>query len=126
MDVLIVDENLLWSAKLRSTVAQMGGTAVVLEQPGQSVPTADLAVIRLDSARFPAEEWVPKLLTMGCRVLGHVGHKEKERTEMGRRLGCHLVVSHSTLSHKTVDTLTQALRSGIPTGESVAHQPREC
>ena len=62
--------------------------------------TRDAAIVNLGSSTLKPEHLVPQLNRAGIKVIGHAGHKEKELHEIGRDLGCHLLVTNSELTHK--------------------------
>ncbi|MHB8635717.1 MAG: hypothetical protein ACYC96_04505 [Fimbriimonadaceae bacterium] len=100
MRILVVEKNLMWSARLANSIRHLGHEAVVVE----TLPAElgfDVAIVNLadgDSA-------VGALQASGIKVIAHAGHKEKERLEVGRVAGCDLVVTNSELTYKLQDLL---------------------
>ncbi len=98
MRVLIFEDNLMWSARLRGSVQALGHEAVVIDKPAAGLPEGELAIVNLGSDRLPAADLVPRLKAAGVHVVGHAGHKEKPLTQLGNELGCDQVVSNSTIT----------------------------
>lgn len=109
MTILIFEENLIWSARLRSGVAALGYTPIVVSRAEVPIPDADAAILNLGSQVFDASALAPELQSRGMKVVAHAGHKESERLEIGRQAGCDLIVSNGTLTHKLGETLAQVL-----------------
>lgn len=98
MRVLIYEDNLMWSARLRGSVQALGHEAVVVDKMPESLPAGEVAIVNLGSDRLPATELVPRLKAAGVHVVGHAGHKERPLTQLGNDLGCDQVVSNSTIT----------------------------
>lgn len=107
MRVLILDENLVWNARLKLGVESLGHEAVVLYAPG-GLPAAEVAIVNLGSRAFPPDEWIPRLRSVGVRVVAHAGHKEKPLLAQGKEAGADLIVTNGELTHKLSDILARA------------------
>ena len=97
--VLIVEDNLMWSARLIRTITTLGHDAIVvtnLDQPQD----ADAAIVNLGAKTLAPETVVPKLRARGIHVIGHAGHKEKELHELGAEIGCDTLATNSELTFK--------------------------
>jgi len=103
-----LDENLVWSERLRLGAVALGHECVVLHGPG-SAPTAEIAIVNLGSQAFPAAEWIPRLREGGAKVVAHAGHKERTLLDQGRSSGADLTVTNSELTHKLGDILERAM-----------------
>src|SRR5579862_2091924 len=100
MRVLILERNLIWSARLSNSIKLGGHEAVV----ASSLPAElgfDVAIVNLADGDPP----VAALQAAGVKVVAHAGHKEKERLEVGKVAGCDLVVTNSELTYKLPEIL---------------------
>lgn len=104
MRVLILEDNLMWGARLAQTVRGLGHEAVLLDKPLADWE-GDVAIVNLGSDRLRADELVPALHAAGVYVIGHAGHKERPLLQFGRESGCDQVVSNSTLTFKLDELL---------------------
>lgn len=100
MNVLILEENLMWSSRLKSGVTGLGHNATVVSSPLESFPLPDVAIVNLGSRAFAATEWIPKLQSLGSKVIAHAGHKEKPLLLVGTDSGADVVVTNSELTNK--------------------------
>ncbi|MBS1707378.1 MAG: hypothetical protein JSS65_01510 [Armatimonadetes bacterium] len=98
MRVLIFEDNLMWSVRLRASVVALGHEAQVIDRVEAELPVGDLAIVNLGSDKLPAAELVPRLKAEGVHVVGHAGHKEKPLAQLGNELGCDQVVSNSVIT----------------------------
>lgn len=111
MTVLIFEDNLMWSARLRQNAAGLGHTAVVLDQLPETIPAGDVAIVNLSTSRLPVDELLARLQKESLFVIGHAGHKEMGLLDMGREKGCHRVVTNSELTNKLAAILEAAAKS---------------
>ena len=100
MTVLVFEDNLMWSARLKRSLESLGHEAVVLTALPEPLPAAEAAIVNLGSERMPVEAVQAALRGRGVRVIGHAGHKEKGLLDRGREAGCDAVVSNSTLTFR--------------------------
>lgn len=115
MRVLVLEDNLMWSARLRQSLMGLGHEVVMLDRIPEELPQADVAILNLGSDKLWSAELVSALKDQGAHVVGHAGHKEKQLLAAGREEGCDQVVSNSTLTFKLADVLDQAGISTRPT-----------
>lgn len=111
MRVLIFEDNLMWSARLRQSLAGLGHEPILVERLPQdlrSLPQAEAAILNLGSETLWSGELVNALKANGTWVVGHAGHKESGKLAAGREEGCDAVVSNSTLTWKLGDVLAAA------------------
>ncbi|MDQ2985484.1 MAG: hypothetical protein M3R13_02025, partial [Armatimonadota bacterium] len=94
MKVLILEDNLLWSSRLKQTLTAFGHEPVVGSVPAD----CDVAILAL--GRPSMAEDVAALKQLGAFVIGHAGHKEKELHAAGREAGCDRLASNSELTNK--------------------------
>ena len=113
MTVLILDENLIWSERLRLGVKALGHDPTVASAPGGE-PVADIAIVNLGSRVFPPTEWIPKLKAASVTIIAHAGHKEKPLLQLGEDTGADIVVSNGTLTHKLDEVLASAMALRAP------------
>jgi hypothetical protein len=99
--VLILEDNLLWSSRLRQTLQAFGHEAVVASSP----QPAEVAIIALGRPAMASE--VASLKQLGAFVIGHAGHKEKELLEAGKAAGCDRLASNSELTNKLPQILEE-------------------
>lgn len=105
MRILIIERNLLWSARLANAARGLGHEAVVVDTLPATIE-ADVAIINLAE---PDPRVVQPLKAAGAKVLAHAGHKEQDRLELGRQAGCDLVVTNGELTHKLPEILAKLL-----------------
>ncbi|MBS1714302.1 MAG: hypothetical protein JST30_08180 [Armatimonadetes bacterium] len=105
MTVLLLEDNLLWSERLRKSLEALGHTVQVVPRPLDVAPSCDVAIVNLGSRAFPPEEWIGRLRTSGVKVVAHAGHKEVPLLDVGRDCGADLVVTNSELTHRPADVL---------------------
>lgn len=98
MTIWIIERNLLWSTRLKNMATALGHQATVhAAPPSEGLP--DVALLNL--AQDPDAETVCRELTArGVKVIGHAGHKEEDKLEIGRRAGCARVATNSELVNK--------------------------
>ncbi len=99
MTVLLYEDNLIWSSRLRRTLAAEGHEVV----SPNDLKHVDVAIVDLSSDRNRAA--VPDLTRQGIHVIGHAGHKEKDLLELGRQAGCQTVATNSQITHKLPDLI---------------------
>lgn len=104
MRVLILDENLIWSQRLRTGVAALGHEPLVMASRGE-MPVADCAIVNLGSRVFEPRSTMAALRANGTRVIAHAGHKEKPLLELAESCEADLVVTNGTLTHKLAEVL---------------------
>lgn len=107
MKVLIVEDNLMWSERLRRGAAALGHQATV-SPDGTSEAVPDLALVNLGLRQGNAAAIIRSLKARGVRVVGHAGHKEKDLLAAGEAAGCDRVVSNGTLAARLPEVLSQA------------------
>lgn len=110
MLIWILEDNLIWSARLAKSLQTLGHEAVVLS----SVPTegrADVAILNLGSLKLPGAELAPVLKARGVYTIAHAGHKEKALLEVGRVAGCDRIATNSELTFKLEGLLAEAGKS---------------
>ncbi|MCH8274963.1 MAG: hypothetical protein IH851_09250 [Armatimonadetes bacterium] len=112
MKVLIVERNLIWTARLSKAVAASGHEGVVVSGIGEELPATDLAIVNLSDPALRPFECVEKLRSAGVPVLGHAGHKEKELWEKGRDAGCDRIVSNGEITFKLPEILKEFAHAG--------------
>lgn len=100
MRVLVFENNLMWSARLRKTLIDLGHEAVVFEKLPTETPNATAAIINLGIEEFADQNWINKLREAGVYTIGHAGHKEKPLLQHGKEAGCDRIVSNSMLTFK--------------------------
>jgi len=124
MRVLILESNLLWSARLANAARTLGHDAVVAKAPVDG--EFHVAIVNLGEANVDWSVRVSQLQRRGMKVVGHAGHKEKELHEIGRAAGCDLLVTNSELANKlsrvladvTKQRLRVAITGGVAEGKS--------
>ncbi|HEY3783506.1 MAG TPA: hypothetical protein VGL56_20675 [Fimbriimonadaceae bacterium] len=109
MRVLIFEDNLMWSARLKKTVNSLGHEADLLGSIPKDLPQAEAAIVNLGSTTMDAQTLVPLLKEKGIYVIAHAGHKEKQLQELGKTLACDKLASNSELTFKLKEIL-----DGVP------------
>lgn len=105
--MLILEEDLLWSVRLRNGVTAAGHTPIVFDRPAEELPEADMVLVNLGSRRFPPDEWIPRLRARGVYVIAHTGHKESELIELGKSLVVDRLVTNGMLARRLPDILAK-------------------
>jgi hypothetical protein len=105
MRVLVFEDNLMWSARLKQSLTALKHEPVMLSRVPAELPLAEAAIVNLGSQSMHAQELVPKLKLAGVFVIAHAGHKEKELQQLGKDLGCDRLASNSQLTFKLADLL---------------------
>jgi hypothetical protein len=75
MTIAILDDNLLWSTRLKRTVEALGHRAVVASPTTEVLPEADVAIVALSPGDPRLEEVLRLLRERGTHLIGHAGHK---------------------------------------------------
>lgn len=105
MTVLVFEDNLMWSARLRQSLRALGHEATMLASLPEELPDADAAIVNLGSAKIDPTQLVERLKAAGIYVIAHAGHKEKELRQLGKDLGCDRLASNSELTFRLGDLL---------------------
>lgn len=100
MTVLILEDNLLWSARLKRTLEGLGHRAVVASPLAANLPEADAAIVNLSAAAPNLDAVVSALRERGIHVIGHAGHKEREVHESAAAALCDQVLTNSQATYK--------------------------
>ncbi|QYK53105.1 MAG: hypothetical protein KF824_12715 [Fimbriimonadaceae bacterium] len=100
MRVLLYEDNLMWSEKLRKTLLALGHEPVVISRPTKDHPEAPVAIINLGSNSWDIAELIKALQARSTWVIGHAGHKEKEKLEYGKEMGCDYLATNSETTFK--------------------------
>jgi hypothetical protein len=111
MNVLVFEDNLMWSSKLVQTLKSLGHTPLVKTRPEIGDVEAQAAIINLGSVVFEHQRFIPELKARGIHVIGHAGHKETQLIQFGKDAGCDTLATNSELTFKT-----QALLDRIENG----------
>ncbi len=96
MRVLVLETNLLWSARLRQSANAFGHEALVAGQ----VPEGDFDLAIVNLGEPTAASQIATLKARGIAIVAHAGHKEKELLELGRELGVDRLATNSELTNK--------------------------
>lgn len=109
MRILILENNLMWSERLRRGCKGLGHEPILVDRPDpQILPDADAAILNLGISEWPLDEIVAALKSNGCRIIAHAGHKEKELLDLGRALEIDRLATNSELTHKLDRILAEA------------------
>ena len=109
MVVIIFEDNLMWSARLKQSLTAMGHTAQVLIRIPAEIPPADIAILNLGSTSMPAATLVPILKAKSIKTIGHAGHKETELQQYGLDAGCDVLTTNSELTFKLFQVLEECV-----------------
>ncbi len=101
MKVLILEDNLLWSSRLKQTLTAFGHEAIVASVPQE----CDAAIIALGRPTMASD--VASLRAKGAFVIGHAGHKEKELHQAGKDAGCDRLATNSEITNKLPQILEE-------------------
>lgn len=115
--VLVVDDNLLFSAGLMTALKRLGFGVAIVDLPSRVLSRArelqpvaillNLAARSLDSpSRVQELKAEPSLSAIP--VIGFCGHMETALIAAGRAAGCDLVVANSAVSASLDDVLRRA------------------
>jgi hypothetical protein len=103
MTIILLERNLMWSARLAKSAAALGHSVRVAGKPDGE--PADVAIVNLGEQDADA---VAALKAAGVYVIGHAGHKERPLIAFGEESGCDRVVTNSELTHKFDRILEEA------------------
>ena len=106
--VLVFEDNLLWSSRLLKSLQALGHEPLLLKALPETLPNAPIAIVNLGSAKIEPVGLVKFLKAAGVFVIGHAGHKEKDLHELGRQAGCDLLASNSEITFKLDSLLKRA------------------
>lgn len=98
MQVLVYEDNLIWSSRLLQSLRALGHEPLLIGKP--SPLQAPIAIVNLGSPQFQPDALVPALIALGTHVIGHAGHKEKDLLALGKSCGCETVATNSELTFK--------------------------
>ena len=107
MNVVLYEDNLMWSVRTRNGLEAMGHRVTVVSKPATDLPNADLIIVNLGAKSFDAFQLVTDLKATGAKILGHVGHKEKDLWKKGEEAGCTKVVSNGSLANRLVAVIAE-------------------
>ena len=105
MQVLVFEDNLIWSSRCLQSLRNLGHAPVLLKELPDDLPCAQAAIVNLSSPTIPVEPIIAALKVAGIYVIGHAGHKENPQLDKGREAGCDAVVSNSTITYKLAEVL---------------------
>ena len=108
MKVLLFEDNLMWSVRVKNGLVALGHEPVTVSAVPDGVE-ADLAIVNLSARAFDPFAVISELKAAGVRMIGHVGHKEKELWARGEAAGCDQVVSNGSLANRL-----EAVLAGLP------------
>ncbi|MBX3120424.1 MAG: hypothetical protein KF784_15295 [Fimbriimonadaceae bacterium] len=103
MQVLIFEDNLIWSGRFTHSLKGLGHDPVVASAVPETTE-AKVAIVNLGSTTLCPSEIVPLLREKGIYVIGHAGHKEKELHALGAEIGCDRLATNSEITFK-IETL---------------------
>ena len=110
MTVLIFENNLMWSPRLVKSVEGLGHKAVVVDRIPDEFPEADIAILNLGyGPEDQMKELIALLRDRNVHVIGHAGHKEKEKLEVGKEMGCDRLATNSEITFKLDRLLNEAV-----------------
>jgi hypothetical protein len=105
MRILVFEDNLMWSPRLRQTLLALGHEPVMYDRTPAELPQAEGAIVNLGSTRFDIATLVPALKSQGTHVIGHAGHKEKSLLQAGKDAGCDQILTNGQTTFKLEDAL---------------------
>ena len=117
MTVLVLDSNLLWSARLTRALAALGHQAAASPRLPADLTGIQTAILNLNTPEPRLSEEAAALQAAGIFLIAHAGHKERDLLQKGRSLGIDLVVTHSTIAHhlgRVMDQAAKLDRTHIP------------
>jgi hypothetical protein len=106
--ILILEDNLFWSARLEKTLAALGHEPTTTANPDARSEGFQVAIVNLGCEKFHLGTLVPRLKKGGAYVIGHAGHKEAELREEGANAGCDHIATNSELTFRLGDLLERA------------------
>jgi DNA-binding response OmpR family regulator len=110
MKVLMLQDNLMWSARLERSLKALGHEPTTLSEVPDDLDSVDLALVNLSGARFSPEEAIERLRAAGVYVIAHAGHKEKPKLQVGRESGADRVATNSEVTFKLETLLAEAAK----------------
>lgn len=109
MRVLILDDNLLWTERFRRSVNGLGHEAIAIGAVPTEWPAADVAIVNLAHPVLGTVSVMESLKAGGARLIGHVGHVEKELIAQGEKV-CDVVATNGKITFQIESLLAQATK----------------
>jgi CheY-like chemotaxis protein len=116
--VVVLDDNLLFSASLTAGLKRLGYEPLLLSDEkgaaGRAAAARPIAVlINLASLRWDSNALVRSIKAdpalSHVPLVGYTGHTEVDRIDAGRAAGCDLIVANSAVSSDLAAVLRRAL-----------------
>jgi CheY-like chemotaxis protein len=107
LKVLLLEDNLMWSVRTRKGLESLGHEVLVAQSVDEELPHVDIAIVNLGARAFDPYDAVRRLKLANNRVIGHVGHKEKDLWQRGEEAGCDRVVSNGSLANRLAAVLQE-------------------
>ncbi len=105
MKILYCDENLLWTSRLKLSIAALGHDPFQ-HKVGDALPEGiDVAIVNLGLEESKLKIAIDDFKAKGISVIGHAGHKEKELLQLGKDFGVDRLATNSELTHKLAQIL---------------------
>ncbi len=108
MNVLVFENNLLWSAKLKLGLQALGHQATVISGNLPDSIEADLAIVNLSQPQPPSKYLIDQLKSRNVTVIAHAGHKEKQLLQLGQEAGADILATNGELSGKLQEVIGRA------------------
>ena len=100
--VFLAEDNLMFSARLRSVLEAAGFRVEVFESALPDSVACDVMVLNLGCRAFDVQESAHKARAAGAKLIGHAGGRETELIALGKRIGCDQVLSNSRVMSDVV------------------------
>ena len=108
--ILVIENNLLWSSKLKSGLIALGHAPVISPALPSDAGGYELAIVNLSQPTPSPKELIASLHSYGIKVIAHAGHKEKDLLQLGKEAGADVLVTNGELSAKLEAVVAKACR----------------
>ena len=86
----------------------LGHEPILRTTPDPTAAGAQAAIINLGSEKLAPQSLISALNQAGVCTIGHAGHKETEKLEFGREIGCKILATNSQITYHIDKLLLQA------------------
>lgn len=115
MRVLVFEDNLLWSTRVKNALQTLGHQPELCRLVPEKTD-ALLAVVNLAAREYDPAEVVSALRALGVYVIGHAGHEEKALLRAGREAGCDRLATNSQIALEMEKLIGLANLPGLEKG----------
>ena len=116
--IRIYENNLLWSQRLKLSLADCGDELEIFSKPLQAgtfeqehaLANVRIAIVNLGSNQYDAPQLIQFLKRNHVKIIAHAGHKEGTLLDAGKTFGADLVVTNRELTVRASALVNEFLR----------------